>query len=424
VVSGTYGALTISSNGAWSYALDTTKAAFMTLAAGQQVVEDFTYTAKNALGSSSARIIITIEGRDEPSPPVLAADSGSVTEDSGMAATGNLLGNDGGSPLSVGKVNATSVAATGLTAVAGLYGTLTIAADGTYSYSLKDSLDAVDILKAGQTLQETFTYEVTNQYGTDTDTLTIRINGANDAMRTINGTGRSESVVGSVNDDTIMAGLGSDTVNGRDGNDTIHGEAGKDRLYGGTGNDIIDGGLDADMIYGGDGNDRVVGGIGKDTLFGDEGDDYLDGGLGPNKLYGGNGNDTLVGGESGKDALYGEEGNDRVFGGAGADTLYGGNGNDVMVGGLGADKMFGGAGNDIFVFTQEYARDIIYDYVDGFDQLSLSGTNLDFGKLVISQSGANAIITSSDGSLYVSIIGAGGMIDATDFVDANDFLLA
>ncbi len=170
VVTGTYGVLTISSNGAWSYALNSTKTAFLTLAAGQQAIEDFSYTAKNALGSSSAKIV-TIEGRDEPSPPVLTPDNASVTEDSGIAATGNLLGNDGGAPLTVGKVNATTVAATGLTAVAGLYGTLTIAADGTYSYALKDSLDAVDILNNGQTLQESFTYQVTNQYGTDTDNV-------------------------------------------------------------------------------------------------------------------------------------------------------------------------------------------------------------------------------------------------------------
>ena len=104
-VAGVYGTLTIGANGNWSYLLDTTKTAFQTLAAGQQATEDFSYVAKNAFGSSSANIIITIDGRDEPSPPVLAADTAIVTEDSGVAATGNVLGNDGGSPLSVGKVN-------------------------------------------------------------------------------------------------------------------------------------------------------------------------------------------------------------------------------------------------------------------------------------------------------------------------------
>jgi serralysin len=150
----------------------------------------------------------------------------------------------------------------------------------------------------------------------------------------------------------------------------------------------------------------------------------MDGGLGPNKLYGGNGNDVMTGGESSKDALYGEAGNDRLYGGAGADTLFGGDGNDVIIGGSGADKMYGGANADIFVFTREYAKDVVYDYVDGLDKLSLSGTGLGFGNLIITQSKGAAVIKSTDGSLFVTIGGAGGLIGLDDFADTNDFLLA
>ncbi|MCU0789919.1 MAG: VCBS domain-containing protein, partial [Nitratireductor sp.] len=67
VVAGVYGTLTISANGAWSYVVDTTKPAFQTLGNGQSVTEDFDYIVKNNFGSAAAKIVITIEGRNEPS---------------------------------------------------------------------------------------------------------------------------------------------------------------------------------------------------------------------------------------------------------------------------------------------------------------------------------------------------------------------
>jgi VCBS repeat-containing protein len=480
-VTGVYGTLTISTNGNWSYLLDTTKSAFMTLAAGQQVIEDFSYVAKNAYGSSNAKIVITIEGRDEPSPPVLAHDSASVTEDSGIAAAGNVLANDSGSPLSVGKVNATNVAATGLTAIAGLYGTLLIAADGSYSYKLNDALDAVDGLKNGEHLQDVFTYQVTNQYGTDTDTLTIDIRGVTDAPRTIMGTSASESLTGSSTVDTIWGGSGNDTIDGRDGNDTLYGEAGNDLLRGGDGNDHVFGGYGIDTLYGdagddyidvgtgksklaygGDGNDTILGNTGADKLYGDAGDDYIDvgggksnlaygddgndtilggsgadtlfGGAGndhleagggkSNKLYGGDGHDTLIGG-AGSDTLYGDAGNDVLYAGGGkSDALYGGDGRDILYGGTGSDKFYGGADADLFVFTGKGGKDVVYDYVDGVDKLSLEDTGLTFDDLVISASKGSAIIKAIDGSMSVTILNAAGLIDHNDFVDVNDFLVA
>ena len=88
----------------------------------------------------------------------------------------------------------------------------------------------------------------------------------------------------------------------------------------------------------------------------------------------------------------------------------------MLVGGAGLDKVSGGAGSDIFVFTNDRLRDVVNDYVDGVDKLSLSGTGLTFEDLIITTSNANAIITSVDGSLSVSILNAGGLIDANDFV--------
>lgn len=405
VVDGAYGKLTISADGSWSYAVDTAKPAFETLGKGQHVTEEFGYTVKNPLGSSSATISIRIDGRDEPIPPAAVSDTGAVTEDSGQAATGNVLGNDGGPDLSIAKVNGAAVAATGTTKIAGLYGTLTIGADGAWSYALDNKKEAVDVLSANQQMFDVFTYEASNEYGFDIETLTIAINGVNDAPRTIKGSSKSESITGSANVDIVFAGKGNDTVQGLNGNDTLHGEAGKDTLRGGFGDDSLYGGKDDDVLYGDDGNDLLDAGGGK-----------------KNSLFGGNGNDRLFGG-SGTDRLYGGNDSDRLNGGAGNDVLYGEEGDDILWGSASSDSLYGGAGSDIFVLVRDKKADTVYDFVNSVDKLSLTGTNLAFTDLSITSSNTSAVIKSKDGSVSMIIANAAGLIDETDFVDVPDFVV-
>ncbi|WP_035066751.1 VCBS domain-containing protein [Nitratidesulfovibrio termitidis] len=65
----------------------------------------------------------------------------------------------------------------------GLYGTLFIKADGSYTYELNNGNDAVQHLIPGETLKEVFTYTLKDGDGdTDTAKLTITINGANDRV--------------------------------------------------------------------------------------------------------------------------------------------------------------------------------------------------------------------------------------------------
>ncbi len=122
-----------------------------------------------------------------------AIESGAAT--AGQNATGNVLSNDTGSSTpSVTHVGTTSAsdpvtaASTGAdvsggTSVAGTYGKLYIAADGTYRYVVDNADPAVDaLLDAADTLTDRFTYELTDAEGnTATATLTITIQGANDA---------------------------------------------------------------------------------------------------------------------------------------------------------------------------------------------------------------------------------------------------
>ena len=67
-------------------------------------------------------------------------------------------------------------------ATPGTYGTLTLNADGSYSYALNNAHGAVQGLDTGETLTEIFNYTITDGDGdTSTTTLTITINGNNDA---------------------------------------------------------------------------------------------------------------------------------------------------------------------------------------------------------------------------------------------------
>jgi VCBS repeat-containing protein len=123
--------------------------------------------------------------------PVANDDTNSVTEDgSPNPVTGNVIttgpgadevGADGaevtfaedanGAPLTIG------------TSFTSAYGWLTLNTDGSYSYTLDNNNAAVNALKTGETLTETFTYEITDGDGdTDTATLTITINGNTDAV--------------------------------------------------------------------------------------------------------------------------------------------------------------------------------------------------------------------------------------------------
>src|SRR5262249_13073191 len=92
--------------------------------------------------------------------PVANPDTNSVTEDTAPnPVTGNVLTNDtdaNGDTLSVSQVNGDS-GNVGM-AVSGTYGSVTINSDGSYSYTLDNSLAAVQALAAGQTVTDVFSY--------------------------------------------------------------------------------------------------------------------------------------------------------------------------------------------------------------------------------------------------------------------------
>ncbi|MGI2034674.1 DUF5801 repeats-in-toxin domain-containing protein [Rhizobium panacihumi] len=131
--------------------------------------------------------------------PEATDDSNFVIEAGGIAnglagspiATGNVLANDtdgnigvGGNAIDAMKVTAANGSAmtTGGLVINGMYGTLTIKADGSYSYALDNSRTVTQALKVGQTGHESFSYEVSDLAGAkDTAHLNIDVRGADDA---------------------------------------------------------------------------------------------------------------------------------------------------------------------------------------------------------------------------------------------------
>jgi VCBS repeat-containing protein len=110
--------------------------------------------------------------------PTAQDDAGTISEDAATAARGQLLVNDSdpdeGQTLRVLNTGEQP----------GQYGALVIAADGTWTYLLNNSLPEVQQLAAGQTLTERFAYTVTDdadQPLTAAAQLTVTVTGTNDA---------------------------------------------------------------------------------------------------------------------------------------------------------------------------------------------------------------------------------------------------
>ncbi|MEZ5777175.1 MAG: Hint domain-containing protein [Paracoccaceae bacterium] len=101
-------------------------------------------------------------------PNIVGTSTGTVTEASGAVITGNL---DDSNPWFNNDAWSITVSAT--------YGTATInPTTGVWSYDLNDSHPAVVALNLGDTLTDTFTVRITDAGGSDTQVVTITINGA------------------------------------------------------------------------------------------------------------------------------------------------------------------------------------------------------------------------------------------------------
>ncbi len=208
VLVGLYGTLTLSANGSYTYVVDNSNATVQALRDPNDILKDtFIYTVENGLTAAngarlqdSATLTITVRGANDA--PV-AADTIATAIEAGGINNGTPGYNPGGNVLDavtdvddarselrvtavrVGGTEGSGNAVTVGSALAGLYGSLTLSADGRWTYTLNDSNAAVQALNPGQTLTERFNYTVTDRSGnglTDIAVLTITIEGAQDAV--------------------------------------------------------------------------------------------------------------------------------------------------------------------------------------------------------------------------------------------------
>ncbi|WPN44545.1 VCBS domain-containing protein [Pseudomonas sp. P8_241] len=169
---GSYGTLTLDQNGHWTYTLDHDKAD--RLAEGATVVDRFVVNITDAAGErSSATIQVQVHGTND-GPYIGGTSSGEVTEDIATRVSGKLLPGD----VDIGDTASWAI----IGEPHGQLGTLTLNAQGVWTYQLDTGSASVDALGQGASATETFRVQVTDPHGaTDFKDITITVHGHNDA---------------------------------------------------------------------------------------------------------------------------------------------------------------------------------------------------------------------------------------------------
>lgn len=165
-----YGTFTMTSDGHWTFALDNGNCAVQALNVGQSLTDSF--TVKTADGTAQS-VSVTIEGSNDAAT-ICGDTHGCVTEPSNSclpppSASGTLSDKDVDNP------DDTFTATTCPQASEHGYGSFTMTADGTWTYTLDPGNPAVEALRSCDTLTDCFI--VTTIDGTP-QTVTVTIQGA------------------------------------------------------------------------------------------------------------------------------------------------------------------------------------------------------------------------------------------------------
>ncbi|MGD8121251.1 VCBS domain-containing protein [Vibrio sp. TRT 2004] len=180
-----YGTFSVDENGHWEFVINNNSEAVQALAKGDKERLEFEVISVDGTGKGTVTVIV----RGTNDGPVAENDIRAVNEDAELSVLSSqgVLKNDfdvDGDQLKVTAIRTgTEESLDGTTngevgsALDGVYGTLTLNTDGSYTYVANHA----DGLKLGQVVSDTFTYTVSDgQGGTDTATLTITVTGTND----------------------------------------------------------------------------------------------------------------------------------------------------------------------------------------------------------------------------------------------------
>ncbi|MBM5573030.1 MULTISPECIES: VCBS domain-containing protein, partial [Deefgea] len=143
--------------------------------AGKDVIDNIAITVtdkNNAVGTDSLDIAI------QDTTPTAKADTNSILENT-ATTTGNVILGDAKGGVADQNSSDTGLTLTTAGTYVGKYGTLVIAADGSYTYTLDNANPTVNALNPGQSLtDEVFNYTVRDADGsTSSATLKITVNG-------------------------------------------------------------------------------------------------------------------------------------------------------------------------------------------------------------------------------------------------------
>jgi VCBS repeat-containing protein len=427
-LTGTYGDFHFNAaTGAWSYDLNNASDAVQALGAGDDSETD-TLTVTSADGSASETITVTVHG-DNDEPEFDDTDtSGSLDDKAGDDTFDNVTGT-----VAATDKDAHDTLTYGLAADedgTSPYGSFAIDDDGNWTFTPDDA--AIEGLKDTTTVS--FNIAVGDGHGgSDTETVTITLNGVNDiaaitgtdtgsvtedgtltAGATLTASDRDDSgfhavtpasLVGTYGDFTFNASTGQWGYTLRNGDANVQALNASDtrtdtltvHSADGTASDTItvtihgadDGPVLApvqsfDPAHPDPNNNDALGNPaatttsagasnGPDTIYLGAGDDMFNAGGGNDTIYGGSGNDTINGGND-DDTLYGGDGNDSVSGA---------NNNDILVGGYGADTLAGSNGADTFRFLSLLDRgDTITDFSTAQgDKIDVSSIDADSSAL-------------------------------------------